>query len=397
MLSETARQIRRSVMRDLMSVAVDPALYSFAGGLPASDCLPVDTLRDCMERVLQKDGTRALQYGPPYAPLKAWIASWMQQRGVDCTSDSIFITNGAQQGLAVLSRLFCDAGDPAVIEAVTFTGIQQVTVGRRLQVSTVPADLQTGVDVQALEHRLKAQPKPHMVVLIPDFHNPLGVSLPEEKRRHIAWLAAKYRVPVIEDDPYSPLRFAGEGVKPIRAFDESGFVVYIGSFSKMLAPAVRLGWIVAPPDLGHRITVLREALDLESSQFMQRVVFEFLDGGHLETHLERLRRTNARRCRRLLDALETYLSPFGARWTLPQGGLFVWVEFPEDIDTRELFHVAIDHQVAYIPGAAFAVSGDQARSLRLNYSNIADDRIEEGIKRLARSVEVWRTQTARNP
>ncbi len=214
----------------------------------------------------------------------------MRARGVACEPEQVFITNGAQQGLTILSRLFLDPGQPAVIEAVTFTGIQQVTAGRGAVVRTVPTDLASGIDVDALEEAFHRAPRPRLAVVIPDFHNPLGVSLTLEKRQRIAELAARYRVPVIEDDPYSALRFEGQPLPPIKAFDEAGVVFYVGSFSKMLAPSLRLGWIVAPAELAAQVTVLRESIDLESSTLIQRAVSLFVERGLMEAHLARLQR-----------------------------------------------------------------------------------------------------------
>ena len=226
-LSAETTTLKRSVMRDLLKLTVAPDIISLAGGLPAGEFLPVEAFRECLDAVLRRDGMRALQYSPMHEPLRQWIAATMRARGVDCLAEQVFITNGAQQGLTILSRLFLDPGKPAVIEAVTFTGIQQVTAGRGAVVRTVPTDLTTGVDVDALEAAFRREPKPRLAVIIPDFHNPLGVSLTIEKRIRIAELAARYGVPVIEDDPYSSLRFEGRKLPPIKAFDEAGFVFYL--------------------------------------------------------------------------------------------------------------------------------------------------------------------------
>jgi len=386
-LSETARLLKRSVMRDLMKHAVDPQIISLAGGFPANDCIPVETFRASMDRVLTRDGYRALQYGPPYRPLREWLAAYMQQRGVQCEPEQVFITNGAQQGLAILSRLFCDPGDPAVIEAVTFTGVQQVTVGRRLATRTVATHLESGVEVEALEAAFRSEPRPRLAILIPNFHNPLGVSISLEKRQRIVELAARYEVPIVEDDPYSPLRFLGSAPPSMKALDTAERVFYIGSFSKMLAPAMRLGWIVAPKGVEDRVTVLRESIDLESSQLIQRAVFDFAHSGALESHLVQLNATNLRRRNAMLAALEQYLGPLGATWTKPEGGLFVWVTLPETIDSWDLFHRAIAKKVAFIPGAAFAVEGGFRNTMRLNFSNATEERLRDAVQRLAEAME----------
>lgn len=383
-LSTESSYLKRSVMRDLLKLAVSPDIISLAGGLPAGEFLPLTQLQACMNTVLERDGSRALQYSPQHMPLRKWIAEWMQARSVDCSPEQVFITNGAQQGLNILSRLLLDPGEKAVVEATTFTGIQQVTAGRNADVLAVPTDLQTGVDVDALEEAFKQSPR--LAILISDFHNPLGVSLTDEKRQRIAALAAQYQVPVIEDDTYSALRFEGEAIKPIKAYDEADMVFYVGSFSKMLAPTLRLGWLIAPAELIPQVTVLRESLDLESSTFIQRTVVEFMQRGYLEEHLSRI--TAANRERR--DALHAALTDhFGdiAEWTYPSGGLFIWVTLPASIDTWQTFEQAVENQVAYIPGGAFAVKGGYTNTLRLNFSNVTPENIHTGIARLAKSVE----------
>lgn len=210
-LSEEVAYLKRSVMRDLLKLAVSPDIISLAGGLPASEYLPLAQFQQCLNTVLERDGARALQYSPQSTPLREWIATYMNQRGVHCDVENIFITSGNQQGLSILSRLLLNHDDTAVIEQITFTGIQQVTAGRGAHVLTVPTDLTTGVELDALEDAFREHPR--LAILIPDFHNPLGVSLSAHKRREIASLAARYGVAIIEDDPYSALRFAGETLR----------------------------------------------------------------------------------------------------------------------------------------------------------------------------------------
>ncbi len=381
-LSREGYNLQRSVMRDLLRFAVDPNVISLAGGLPANECLPLEGLRECLDTVLSRDGPRALQYSPQYLDLRSWIAEHMGSRGVSCTAEEIFITNGNQHGLAILSRLFLDPGDPAVIEEVTFTGIHQITVGRDAEVRVIPTDLDSGVLVEGFEAALKASPTPRLSVLITDFHNPLGVSIAEENRAELADLAAKYGVPLIEDDPYAPLRFRWEALPSSKAHDEAGMVFYLGSFSKMLAPALRLGWIVAPADLMPRITTLRESFDLESSTLYQRAVAEFLSRGMLEPHLEKITAAHGERCDKMLRTLGEHLSDV-ARWSKPDGGVFVWVSLPERLDTTEMFQRAIEQRVAYIPGGVFSVDGSTKNALRLNFSNVKPEAIEEGVARLA--------------
>jgi 2-aminoadipate transaminase len=253
-------------------------------------------------------------------------------------------------------------------------------------------DLETGIDVAALETVLARSPRARLAVVIPNFHNPLGVSIPAAHRAQIAALAARYAVPLVEDDPYSPLRYAGEAQKPIKAYDDAEAVIYLGSFSKMLAPAMRLGWMVAPTELVSRLTVLRESIDLESSQFTQRVAAEFLTRGWLEPHLEQLNAANRQRREALFAALEQEMGGL-VSWTRPEGGLFVWVTLPEGVDATELFKAAVARQVAFIPGGAFAVEGGHANTMRLNYSNATPEKIAEGIRRLGQVLKERLTVT----
>lgn len=385
--SDEAQHITRSVMRELLAKASRPGVISLANGLPANECLPIEDLQACIDAVLKRDGARALQYGPPSMVLREWIASYMRDwRGVDCTPEHVFITNGSQQSLTILSRLFLNKGDVAVIEDVTFTGIAKVTKGYGATVRSVPTNLQTGIDVDALEEAFAQSPRPRLAIVISDFHNPLGVSISHEKRQRIAQLANDYHVPLVEDDPYSALRFAGEKSPAIKSYDAGGYVFYLGSFSKMLSPALRLGWMIIPPEHMARITALREAIDLESSGLTQRAVAEFLTRGLLEPHLERLNVAHQQRCALMLDALQAHLGDV-ASWTKPEGGLFIWVTLPEHIDAAAILPQALEHDVVYIPGGAFAVAGGYNNTMRLNFGNVPLERIEEGIERLAQLVK----------
>jgi 2-aminoadipate transaminase len=382
-ISAEAAGLQRSVMRELLRQAGAPGVISLAGGLPDSRLLPAAAYAACVADVVAREGGAALQYRPMYEPLRQWAADYMRGRGVDCTPEQVFITNGNQQGLSILSRLFVEPGALAVTEAFTFTGVGQVTAGRGAQVIGVPVDHETGVDLTALESAFARQPR--MAVLIPTYQNPLGVTIPDAHRRAIARLAARYHVPVVEDDPYSALSFNGRAPTPIKAYDEAGWVFYLGSFSKMLAPGLRLGWMVAPVALSSRIITLRESFDLESSGLTQRAVYEYLDRGLLAGHLDRLNAANAERCAALLHALGEHFTGH-ATWTRPSGGLFVWLTLNDlSVDAMAALPDAISrHGVAYVPGAAFSMTGGQRHTLRLNFSAVEPDALREGVLRLKR-------------
>lgn len=373
-----------SLMSDLAEVILRPGMISFATGLPPSGMLPTEALKECTQRVVERDGSQALQYGPPYAPLRQWIAEYMRGRGVECEPDNVFITNGAQQALDLVSQLFLDPDDVAVLERVTYMGFWQVAL-KRARPRPVGTDLRGGIDMDSLERAFAEEPSPRMAFLIADFHNPLGVSLSKTQREKVAALAAEHQVLVIEDDTYSLLRVEGETPPPIKAFDRDGWVFYCGSFSKVVAPAMRMGWTIVPTELLPTMYGMRESLDLQSSALTQRIVAEFLTQTDFPAHLERYRNLLRERRDAMLSGLRSYFSDLGS-WTRPEGGFFIWLELPGGLDSMTLLHEAVERQVAFVPGTAFT-AGDEAQSaLRLSYSNVTPSQIEEGLPRLAGAV-----------
>jgi 2-aminoadipate transaminase len=378
--------MQRSVLRQMLAVVSQPGILSFAGGLPAPDLFPTADFSAAMARVLLTDQA-ALQYGPPFRPLKRHIVDLMAQRGVTCTEEQIFLTTGAQQALDVLSRLLLDEGGQVMLEELVYTGIRQVVAPCRAEILSIPTDLESGIDVDAILDCLDAGARPAFLYAIPDAHNPLGVSIAEDKRQRLAEIAAAYGLPIIEDDPYGFLTYDGRSLPPIRAFGEAN-VFYVGSFSKILAPALRLGWLVAPEELAAKLTVIKEAGDLESSALTQRAVAAYLDAGHLSAHLGRLHEEYGRRRDTMLAAMARHFPP-GVTWTQPRGGMFIWVTLPEDVDTAALLETAVERErVAFIPGHAFAGPGVRAsHHMRLNFSNCCLADIEEGIGRLGRVLE----------
>jgi 2-aminoadipate transaminase len=373
--------MQRSVLRQMLAVVSRPGILSFAGGLPAPELFPTAEYSQAVAKVLATD-SKALQYGPPYQPLKAHIVRLMAERGVACGEEQIFITTGAQQALDVLTRFFLDPGGSVVLEKIVYTGIQQAMAPLRPCIQAVSTDLETGMIVEEVEEHLSSGVRPAYIYAIADAHNPLGVSLSQQKRGQLVELAAVNGIPIIEDDPYGFLCYDGRPQPPLRALNDE-WVFYVGSFSKLLAPALRLGWMVVPEVMVPKITVIKEAGDLESSAMTQRAVAAYLDTGCFPHHLERLRHEYGRRRNAMLAAMERYF-PSEASWTRPAAGMFVWVTLPDGVDTAKLLSVAVEEEkVAFIPGQAFAVAGYQAQnSMRLNFSNCCLEDIEEGIGRL---------------
>ncbi len=383
-LAAWVKGIDRSALQEMLSVTSRQGITSFALGLPAPEFFPTEAFAGAVERALRMD-YRALQYGPPFAPLKSHVTSLSAKRGVECKEQEVFLTTGAQQGMSLIARLLLNTGGQVLIEEYAYTGFQQVLLPYQPQRLTVPTDPATGIDTDAVQAILAAGNRPAFIYIVTEGHNPLGVSLSAEKRRRLAELSRHYNVPIIEDDAYGFLHYEGEPPAPIRALAPD-HVFYIGSFSKILAPALRVGWMVVPERFIPMLSIIKEAADIDTCTFAQRSISAYLDDYSLDEHLNMLRREYRRRRDTMLSSMERHF-PAEAQWQRPTSGVFIWVELPEEIDTNELLYTAVkSEQVAYIPGLAFC-SKELSRSvncMRLNFSNPGPDAIKAGIARLSR-------------
>ncbi|HVS16676.1 MAG TPA: PLP-dependent aminotransferase family protein [Thermoanaerobaculia bacterium] len=387
-LARWIRQRERSLLREMVTVVSQPGILSLAGGLPDAASFPRAEYAAALAAAL-RDDPRALQYGPPVPRLKEHVVELMRWRGVECSPEQVVITTGAQQGIDVASRLFLEAGSLVAYERFTYTGIHQAVGPFEPEVLVLPSDLESGLEVDALAAALAAGRRPRFLYAIPDAHNPLGVSLAPERRERLVELAREHRMPIVEDDPYGLLGLDEGGfAPPLRALDDQ-WVIYLGSFSKILAPGLRLGWMVVPAALVTRVSVVKEAGDLESSSLTQRAVTRMLDSGFLPAHLERLRAIYRRRRDALLAALERHL-PTGARWTRPGGGMFVWVELEDHgappLDTvAALRRCVAEAQVAFIPGAAFTRDPQLGRqAVRLSFSTLEPEDLDRAVEVMVR-------------
>jgi 2-aminoadipate transaminase len=377
----------QSSLREVMDLASRPGILSFAVGLPAADLFPAQELAAAAARVLETD-RQALQYAVPYQPLKRQIVELMAMRGVSCRAEQIFLTSGAQQGMDLLARLLLAPGSRVILERAVYEGMQMAV--RRLEpvILTAPTDPATGIDVDTVEELLATGAVPAFLYLISDGHNPLGVSISREKRERLAELARRHRMPILEDDAYGFLYLDECPPPPLRAI-EAEWVFYLGSFSKILAPALRAGWLVVPEALIPMLSALKHSVDLDTPSFSHRVISEYLAAGGFPPHLERLRNEYRRRRDAALSALARHLTG-SARWSRPSGGMFIWVELSPAVDTALLLRTAIERfNLAFSPGHAFAIAGtDHARHcLRLAFGNLQPAQIAEGIERLARLVQ----------
>ncbi len=379
----------RSVLRNMVSVVARPGILSLAGGLPAAELFPAAEYGAAVSVV--SEDPRALQYGVAFAPLKDKIVELMARRGVTCRPEQVLVTSGAQQGIDICARLLVDPGGCVAMEELTYTGIQQAVAPMRPRVLSVPSDLEEGLDPDVLEKRLEAGELPEFLYLIPDAHNPLGVSLSTQRRRKLLELAHAYGFYLVEDDPYGLLWLDRPFEPPLRALDDER-VIYLGSFSKIVAPALRLGWMVLPERLIEKATIVKDGLDLETSGLTQRATNRLLEELSIDTHLERLRSTYRSRRDALLGALDSSMPP-GVRFSRPRGGMFVWLDLStsdlRESDTERLLHrVMKEQKVAFIPGVAFESAPGRGRTgMRLSFSTLNPEQIEGAVNGIVACLE----------
>jgi 2-aminoadipate transaminase len=381
-LARWAQKMKRSQLQEILFAAAKPGIISFAMGLPAPELFPVEGFKRSSRYVLANDSL-TLQYGPPFQPLKRQIVEIMARRKVVCHEEQIFITTGAQQGLNLLVRLLLEPGGEILTEQLVYTGFQQVFEPYEPLALSVPSDARTGIDVEAVATLLASGARPGFIYAISSGHNPLAVSLTEAKRQRLVELAHQYRVPIIEDDPYGFLNYEQVALPPLRAYEEQ-WVFYVGSFSKILAPGLRVGWLVVPESLIPKLSAVKEASDIDTNTFTQRLLSRFLEREDLDTHLSKLKKEYRNRRDTMALALREHF-PKSVKWETPDHGVFFWVELPSEVDTMALLTNALEKaSVAFIPGQAFSIeSGNRAANcMRLNFSHSDPETIKEGMARL---------------
>lgn len=379
-LSERAQKITSSAIRDLLKVTERPEVISFAGGIPTPLSFPVEHMRAASDRVLSLDALSALQYGPTegFAPLRAWIADKMSQDGTRIDPERVLITTGSQQGLDLLGKVLLDRQSIALVETPTYLGALQALRLCEPQFQTFPCD-EDGPLVQGADPQQLAAAR--MFYSIPNFQNPTGRRMTLDRRRGLLELARAAGFPIIEDDPYGALSYAGDAVPSIFSLDPEA-VVYLGSFSKVLAPGLRVGYLIAPKSLYPKLVQAKQAADLHTPSFTQRVIFEAIRDGFLDGHVPRIRQLYAKQCRVMLEALQREM-PEWVRWNRPQGGMFIWMQLPAGNDATPLLARALEHDVAFVPGATFFAEKPQANTLRLSFATPTPERLNEGVRRLA--------------
>ena len=376
------RNMKPSVIREILKLTQRSTVVSFAGGLPAPHLFPTERLRTAADAVLAERGAEALQYGTTegYLPLRTWVAAQLQAGGsAGVTAQNVQIVSGSQQGLDLLGKIFLDPGDTLLVAAPTYMGALRAFDAYEPRYISVPTD-DEGMLPDALGAALKTRPK--LVYVIPNFDNPTGITMSLARRKLLVELAARYGVPILEDNPYGELRFEGEALPNLHALAPEG-VIYCGTFSKIMVPGFRLAWIVASPEVVTLLTRAKQAADLHTATFTQMIAFEVTQGGFMDAQIGRVRAYYKGQRDLMLAALAEYM-PEGVHWTRPAGGMFLWCSLPGDLNATEIVHEAVKEGVAYVPGETFYTDGTGLNTLRLSYSVATPEEVDTGVARLAK-------------
>lgn len=390
-LADRSKTLKASEIRELLKVTEQPDIISFAGGLPDPSLFPITELAKVSQEVFATDGHSALQYGPTegYAPLRDIIANnIMAKSNVHSAQDEILITAGSQQGIDFCARLFLNDGDYLICENPSYLGAINVFNTYHANYLTIPMD-ENGMIMEELEKVLQSNHKPKFIYTIPDFQNPTGITMSVARRQRLVELATQYRIPVIEDNPYGEIVFNGQQNPAIKSFDTNGWVIFLGTFSKTLCPGLRIGWICANHELLHKFILLKQVADLQCSTLTQREIGLYLKTYNMNKHINEVIEVYQRRRNLMLDSIKQYF-PEDTECTNPDGGLFTWVKLPEGMDAAELLVMALQEKVAFVAGAPFFPDQQCKNYLRLNYSNMSEDRIKEGIIRLANVIKKFK-------
>jgi 2-aminoadipate transaminase len=391
-LAQRMSRVKASAVREILKVAERPDVLSFAGGLPAPELFPVEAIAQAHAEVFAEEGRAALQYSTTegYGPLREWICSHLGGQGLHATTEQVLITNGSQQGIDLVAKVMLDPGDVVVVENPSYLAALQTFSGYEVSYSVVGSD-QDGMRVDELEGLLHSVGrKPKLIYLVPNFQNPKGTTLSLERRHALVRFAQRHRILILEDNPYGELRFRGEHLPSLASLDTEGVVVNLGTFSKTLAPGLRIGWAVGPREIIRALTVLKQSADLHTATVAQRATARLLSRFDYNANLEKLRAVYGDRCQAMLSSLEKHM-PQGTRWTEPDGGMFLWVELPRGMSADALFPQALEKRVAFVPGSSFFAGEPRTEFMRLNFSNRPPELIEEGMRRLGAVITAARS------
>jgi len=385
--STRAREMKASDVRELLKLLQLPDMISFAGGLPNAETFPVEVIRDIVCDVLDENAGKALQYGitEGYAPLRESIAERMRRKGMDADQESVLVVSGSQQAIDLMGKVFIDPQDTIVVSKPTY--LAALTGFNTFQASYegIPID-RNNMRMDIFEERIaelsKGPRPPKLVYVLPNFQNPAGVTMPEGNRRRLVELASEYDFVILEDDPYGELRYVGEDIPSLKSMDREGRVVFTSTFSKVLSPGIRTGWVVADKSILKKLIIAKQSTDVCTNVLGQTIAHEYMVRGLMDEQIEKIRKIYGRKLRLMLDGMREFI-PDGVEWTEPEGGMFLWAELPDGMESPKLLEEALKKKVAFVSGKAFYPNpADGMNTMRLNFTYPPDDLIREGLRRL---------------
>lgn len=383
LFAERIKDVPRSFVREILKVAGDETIISFAGGLPNRDLFPIERLQAATNKLFEESGKEILQYSETegYFPLRQWIAARYQERkGITINPKNVLITTGSQQGLDLLGKIFVDAGDKVILEKPAYLGAIQAFSLYRPRFEQIPLETD-GVNLERLEKSVRDQPA-KLFYCVPNFQNPSGVTYSEGNRRDVASVFKGRDMVLVEDDPYGELRFLGQE-QPTFYRLLSNNVILLGSFSKIVTPSFRIGWMVANDEIIDKLVVAKQASDLHTNYFGQRIIHRYLEDNDIDEHINRIREAYGRQRNAMLNAMGDYF-PSGVEYTTPEGGMFLWATLPNRLSALEVFDKAIASKVAFVPGDPFYIDEKNTNTMRINFSSVNEATIRIGIERLGR-------------
>ncbi|HVO32350.1 MAG TPA: PLP-dependent aminotransferase family protein [Elusimicrobiota bacterium] len=380
-LARRMGRMRASTIREILKITKQKGIISFAGGLPAPELFPLQEFAAAMDETLRQDGVSALQYDitEGYPPLKEFLCDWLGRQGVACTPAQMMLTNGSQQALDLIGKILINPHDTVVVENPTYLGAIQAFNPYEPRYACVPIDEQ-GMRPEIFAKTLRGR-SARLSYFVPTFQNPSGITMPEARRLAVLRDAHRHNVPVVEDNPYGYLRFSGQPQKTLYELARGRGVLYLSTFSKILSPGIRLGFVVADERMIQALVLAKQAADLQPNSLIQRAVYHYAVRGGLDRHIPAIIESYRRRAEIMLQAMERHFPP-SARWVQPEGGMFIWCELPKGVSATAVFRKAIEHRVAYVTGRVFYANGGGDNTFRLNFTNSTEQQIRDGIERL---------------
>ncbi len=388
--SKRISELQPSAIREILKATQDPSIIPFAAGNPDVATFPIDAVKKISAEIFESSPVTALQYGVTegYKPLIERLTKFVKNKyNIGNDFDSLIVTSGAQQVMDLATKALCDFGDTVICESPSFIGSLNCFRSYGCKLSGVPVEAD-GMNIEALEEAIKTAHSPRFIYTIPNFQNPSGATMSLEKRKAVYALAKKYGLLILEDNPYGDLRVSGEDIPSIKSMDEDGIVIYAGSFSKLLAPGIRVGYIVAPSPIIAKMTVGKQAADVHTPVFSQMLVDKWMNDYDIDTHIENIRNIYREKLNLMCDLIESELGNF-VKYVRPEGGLFVWCELPENVNMIDFVQECIANKVAVVPGTAFMINDEKTNCFRMNFSTPSNDKIVEGMKILGKVKEKY--------